>query len=394
MPFPKVPSALLKACPPIQFASAWEQLASTTDDTGVAHAHFKKVIAVVGKYHQEADDVTYDFTHELFGHWVAVFGEMTANGVKVPLVMAPEHQEDELDRNRGWLQKLYIEGNDLVGEFEVIGEDAITSVVRNDVSVFSPPVWKDGTGKEYKWPLVNIALTGHPLIPGLGDWTKIAASRVQGGKEKGMWKKIAKALGIDASKWTDEDAEKQLFAAIKVMQKAQKDAIKEAKKSSIKASLESEDEDIKKEVEEVLNEAVKDQLEEAVETRTAEIRASLDKDPEPISATLIELSSENRATKIDALEEAGRITPDVAKKFKTIFSDEKAVKAALQRGTNSDHFKELVEALVDNDPIVLVEKTGAQVIKAALPKPKDGVTKDEDNAVLKDADRRAEAAKK
>ncbi len=389
MPFPEVIAALLKACPPIQSATVWEQLASTTDDTGVIHAHFKKVLAVVGKYHQAADDVTYDFTHELFGHWVAVFGEMQANGIKVPLVMAPNHEDDELDRNRGWLQKLYIEGNNLVGEFEVIGEDAITSVVRNDVSVFSPPVWTDGTGKKYKWPLVNIALTDHPLIPGLGDWQRIAASRMpDGGKENGMWKKIAKALGIDASKWTDEDGESKLLAAIKEMKKTHKEEIKNAKKGAVKAALESEDNEEK----EAVMALIQPLIDTEVETKTKDIKASLSsKDPEPVSDTLVELASENRSTKIDALAEANRISPDVATKFKALFSADKAVKAALQRGTNSDHFKELMEILEGNDPIKLVEQSGAQVIKASLEQL--DVVKDEDNALLKDADKRVAAAK-
>lgn len=195
-----------------------------------------------------------------------------------------------------------------------------------------------------------------------------------------MWKKIAKALGLSTEEMTDDNAVDQIIAAIKDMKKAHKDELKEAKKAK-KASLEDE--------------GVKELVDAEVEKQAKEIKAALvkgeKKDADPM---LVKLTGDNRKMKLDQLVAACLLTPDIRKKIDEKYGENEAIAASLKDGDDGSDFDFLVGILAENDPVTLTEKSGAQIIKAALKDPNRGPgTKDEDNPLLKDATRRAEATK-
>ena len=74
----------------------------------------------------------------------------------------------------------------------------------------------DGEGRVYEQPITHVAVTPNPLVPDLEGWQKIAASLKTSdkGKETGMWKKIAKALGLDTKDMTEENAEASILSGI------------------------------------------------------------------------------------------------------------------------------------------------------------------------------------
>lgn len=196
-----------------------------------------------------------------------------------------------------------------------------------------------------------------------------------------MWKKIAKALGLsdeDAAKITPENAEDKITAAIKKLKELHQEALKEAKKASVKASIDSDE--------------VQEEIKKQVDQKTDEIKASLSGANRTVDPAMVGLIEDNRKMKLDALVSAGRITPNARKKLEERFGTKDAIAASLKKGDSGESFDLIADVLKENDPIILAEQTGAQVIKAALHNQNKGETKDEDNPLLKDADKRAALA--
>ena len=195
-----------------------------------------------------------------------------------------------------------------------------------------------------------------------------------------MFKKIAKALGLETADLTAENSEAKILDGIKALKEAHKAELKEASKPK-KASLEDPE--------------TKELVEAEIEKATTEVRASLKitepKDADPVMVGLVET---NRRMILDAAVAASRITPDVRKEIETKYGENKAIAASLKKGDAGDSFEFLMSILTKNDPIKLAEQTGAQVIKASLADPNKGQLKDEDNPLLKDADKRIAASKK
>jgi len=355
----------------------------------------------VGPEEEHDDIVTQRFRKELFraGAWEYSDGSgfnvesdrlnlmysetmrLINNGTRIPLSDGPVPHEDVDNPHNsiGDLEFVTLEGDSIFGIVEIVGKDKIENALANDVSIFAPPEYKDSKGEMYITPITHVAVTPKPLISGLSDWQKIAASLKKEGKKghsfKGgsiMWKKIAKALGLSdesLEKITDENGADKVLAAIKDMKAAHKKEIDDLKAAH--------KEDVDKE-----------------KKATKEVKASLDalSGDKPVDDTMVALVADNRRMKLDALVAASRITPELRKRIDERFGEKEAIAASMKAGRNGEEFDFMVELLKDNDPVVLAEQTGAQVVKASLTK-----TASEDKgaeALLKNAEARAEAAKK
>lgn len=158
-------------------------------------------------------------------HWAETFRQMKAAGVSVPLM---SDHTFEAEKTRGVVDDLYMGTSPVDGQpclyarFTAIGEDAITEVARNDVSILADD-FTDGTGK--KWPdaIQHIALTPIPVVPGQSGPVPVIASR--GGKAVRVvrfsraqetsemnWTKLAAALSLTGL--TDETAEAAILARV------------------------------------------------------------------------------------------------------------------------------------------------------------------------------------
>ena len=335
-------------------------LADARVEDGSIVKRFTKELIKVGSYVKESDDIDFEITAETLKHWVATFGLMKTNGIKVPI---PEGHTYDADKNRGYLIELEIKKDALIGTIELIGQDAVELATRNDVSIFSPPEWIDGKGNKYTRPIIHVAITSYPVIPGLKEFEAIAASLFSGDlmpkttkKELKLamdFERFGEALGI-AEELTDENAEELIMAKI-VMLREQRDMAKEEV-----AKLQAE----------IAKSAGGD------EPTSDEIAAS--------NATLFGLQKDNRKMKIDHLVERGNITPAVAKKLIETYTSNDALALSMN---GSDSFDSVLSAMAENDPVVLKEKTGAQ---STLTLAKTTVNEDGDNVLVADAKKRAE----
>lgn len=140
---------------------------------------FRKEIIKVGDYYKPADNLSFTVTPRTLEHWTKQFERMKAAGVKVPIPAGHEHAGDP-EFNYGFVSGLGIDGDRLIADCTLHGQDAIDAAARNDVSIYAVPEYVDGLGNRYEWPIVHLAICPDPLIPGLGPFEALAASRGPG----------------------------------------------------------------------------------------------------------------------------------------------------------------------------------------------------------------------
>jgi hypothetical protein len=134
---------------------------------------FRKEIIKIGQYVDQGADQRFEVTPGVLAHWVSSFRRMRDNGVKVPIPLGHDFGHDN---NRGWVTDLFVDGDSLVMTCDLFDQDVASLVARNDVSIMAVPEFTDGKGQSYKYPIVHVALTPIPLIPGLGDFVPVAAA--------------------------------------------------------------------------------------------------------------------------------------------------------------------------------------------------------------------------
>lgn len=345
---------------------------------GVLRQRFRKAIMRKGTFYDAKTNRTFTVTDETLQHWEDTFKAMSANGnrVYVPMLhqvdnrlnIFPEEGASEPggsgDYNRGWVKDIYKDGDRLMAIIDVHGEDGIKAVKRNDVSVYAPPKWTDGAGNEYEWPILHVALTPAPVIPGLGEFEPLAASQYFYREEKKSmdWTKIKTAFGIDKD-LTDETAEQLLLSRAEQVDKTiteLTDSLAEAQESLRKS----------------------EQALQLARTASPEVKT-----PDP---TVLSLLKDNRTMKVDQLVTSGVLSTAAAKLIKDKHLTDESLSLSLARtdGGKNDGFDLMIEVLSANKPARLGERTGPQVIELSRQRG-DG---DEANILVKDAERRGKKA--
>ena len=273
---------------------------------------------------------------------------------------------------RGRVKSMYVEGDSLIMTCELIGEDAIAAAGRNDVSIHSPPEFTDGKGNKYQQPITHVALTPEPLVPGLGEFISIAASRRLEFRTMNL-KGLAKLLGVEGDV-DPASAEGKFTTAIKKLQSDLAAANK--KLGTVKASHDDEP-----------NPKDKDK------DKDKDKGKSKDKEPAPLAVSLMVLSlaRENRTLRLDKLLESGRIDKAAHAKLIETFATDGPLTLALSANTkDADGFDRVYDILKDNKPVSLGEHTGLQdtgTITMA-----DGTKRNSEDVLVIDAERRAKAA--
>lgn len=147
-----------------------------TQAGGRLEQRFRKRLIGIGHFVKPADNIEFDVTRRTLEHFAEQFRRMKANGVQVPV---PDGHKNagSADHNRGYVEDMFIEGDSLVGVLRMIGPDAIAAAQRCDVSIFAPPVLIDGRGNRYERPIEHVALCTDPVVPGLGEFIPLAASK-------------------------------------------------------------------------------------------------------------------------------------------------------------------------------------------------------------------------
>lgn len=331
----------------IKCASGDFELVLANDSKGVPSEMYKKELIRTGDFVKESDGIDFAITADTLSHWVDTFNRMKENGVEVPVPIS--HYESDADGNRGYVRDMFVEGDGLFATIELIGEDGILAAKRNDVSIYCPVEWVDGAGNVYYRPIVHVALTPYPIIPGLKEFESLAASLLVKSETKQMdFTKLKAGLNI-GTEVTDDNAVELVLSAV----------------AKFKETHTKELEEIKK----VNDQALK---------LSGEVKT-----PDPV---LVKLACENRDMKLSALVSAGKVTPKVKLELQKLFSDHETLSLSLGRGID-DHFDALVEILTVNDPVSLKEKSGAQDLSLS------GATRSEkQTSLVADAQARAKKA--
>lgn len=315
----------------------WLTMAGPSTIEGVPHQRFRKSVMRIGKFVKDSEGLEFEVTASTLANWANQFRRMKSNGVKVPIPNM--HANDgNADQNRGYVDDLFVDGDELVMLCNMIGEDAIAAAARSDVSIKSPSHLVDGEGHEYIRPIVHIALCTDPVISGLGDFVPIAASQKKAAeKESEMtWTEVQKALGSKETV-TDENASELICSRLADLDKQISDLegtlnmAKNAPDKKLKDDEKGEDEDKRK----------------------------LSSDP-----LVVNLVCEARGLKLQRLVDNGKMIPAQLKAL-TRYTDPKLVTLELQSGGRIDEFDKLLEVMDMREPVVLGEHTGQQVLELA-----------------------------
>jgi len=321
---------------------------------------FRKPVMRVGKY--ASGGRIHDVTGRTLDNWVTQFGRMSDAGVRVPMPNTHEKAGDP-DFNRGYVDGMYRDGDELVMTCELIGDDALAASKRSDVSVFSVPEFSDGQGTGYPNAITHVALVTHPLVSDLGEFIPLAASLRRTGETTMKWDGLQTALGIDAL--TDETAEGLIVASVNgFKEKAEKGT------TALKAS----------------NDALA-----AAKGELVTLKASLPAQADPPSPALVALAAESRGTKLGALVASQKITPACRDLLFTAFvgtaeNSNAPLVAALSVADVKlpmAEFDALCAALDANIPVAFGEKSGAQSLTTLEPDKGDSET---NNVLLRSAD--------
>jgi hypothetical protein len=117
--------------------------------------------------------------------WLKAFEDFKKAGIKVPITKG--HFERTSDDGRGYGIALRKNNGWLEANMQLIGDDAIKSAGRNEVSIGVKPNYTDRDGKEYGDAIEHIALTLFPVVPGQSTANQtnglLAASRADGEDE-------------------------------------------------------------------------------------------------------------------------------------------------------------------------------------------------------------------
>jgi hypothetical protein len=201
-----------------------EALYLTLSSSGDASGNgltWEKELIYIGEFVK--GDVKFNVTEKLIDHWVKEFSAMSQHGFKVKLPV--EHTFDP-EQNRGHIvslsKKLDSKGRiALFGAIEFLDAEAAKLAHSTDVSIYSPPTYTMGNGYTANRPITHVALTDYPVVPGLDPFETLAASLKE--VMKMSMKDLADKLGLTVpAEVTDEAAIAELIMA--EMQKL-KDAV-------------------------------------------------------------------------------------------------------------------------------------------------------------------------
>ena len=335
---------------------------------------FRKELIHVGKYVTGDDE--FHVTAELLAHWDATFDQFEAVGIQVPL---PAGHTDDVELNRGEVVGMEVAVNSkgvpaLFGYIQFRDEEAEKLAETAQVSIFSPPSFKDGEGREYYRPIRHVALTDYPVVPNLDGFETISASfgeTPKKGNSMSTLKNLATQMGIKFEKDASDEvvADNILKAHMALAKSSEEDPPKpEGDSKPPEAGPPKPEGDSKPPKEKPADDEKKDEM-----SNSPAMVAALNK--------LRVSTKKNREHSINNLVLAGKITPAVATDLKKEWCGEVSLSFSLENETGDKSFDALVAALGKNEAVIsFSEQSGPQIKKG------------EENTLLKNAKERAKNA--
>lgn len=321
-------------------------------------------------------------------HWVKEFERMKANGVEVPLNLG--HVADNPEMRRGTVEALKKEpnpergGNALYMYARFRDPEAAKMAATSGVSLYAEPSMIDGKDNKYTCPITHVALTDHPVIPGLSGWQAIAASLVPADQtpvvqeEPAMtpMQALAQEMGVEFPEGSSDDAIKALILQAWTAEAPAEPAAEEIPGGDELPSADDE-----------LGMGMMEEEQPGAGCAAGRIPASL----AASFNSIVRAGVAARMSRIDSLAALNRITPARAKELKAKYATKPRVEYALSLARPGhedvdDGFDDLCISLSQGQPAVpLGERTPFQ-----LQQNNNGDV----SAVVADAERRAAALKK
>jgi hypothetical protein len=293
---------------------------------------FRKELIRVGRYVRADDGLDLRVDAEDLEQWALTFQRMKSNGVKVPI---PSTHTDDPDRNNGWVEEMFVEGDGLIGILRLIG-DSIGLAGKTDVSIYFTRDFTDGAGNKYTLPIRHVALCTNPVVPGLKEWEEITLSFQPKQDDDAMkidLSKLQEGLGLsESTQLTEENVVDVLLSHNTELTKV-RDGLQEKLKAS-EASLST------------------------VRAEIERLTAPADK-PNPV---MVGLSLDNRKTKLDMLVKDGKLSPAARKQAEGLFCTEEAVSLSLTADPTQKTFNDFVALLSLNEIVDMQQHTAGQVV--------------------------------
>lgn len=334
----------------------------------------RKELIYAGDFEKRKDNIRFSVDERTLQHWHNTFVAMSANGVEVPV---PKEHTTDPDLRRGTVKKTEVALNKrgipaLFGYIEFKDEESLKLASASNVSIFSPNEWTDGRGNLYHRPILHVAITDYPTIPGLEKFEAIALSLTLAENSEMALRSIAKKLGID-EKVEDAKLEAAISTAVDAL-------IKKVAASASDPPTPGSD--------------PANPPSPPVGGTGGNPTPTANNSPPAavpvITASMVNLLRDNRSMKLEAMVKAGNITPAVRDELQKSFCNDNSLSLSLSNTDAKavDAFDATLAALAKNDPVKLREQTGPQATVMAL-SDLDPAT----NPLVKNAEARALAAK-
>jgi len=313
---------------------------------------FEKEIIRVGTY-MTGKNKPFTVTQDDLHYWAVTFDAMSSAGIEIPV--PEEHNFNPSDR-RGQVVAMSVKGKSLFAKIKFNDEETAKKMIHSQVSVYIPKEFKAGNGKNYRKPILHVAITDYPVVANLDKFEAIAASLME---NTPMLRDIAKALGIDPGSLNDEDLQKKIIAKIQSNAAAAKTPTTAAPAAASTLPLPRP----------ALGAAAAANTPPAPAPTAlsleADKKAPMPQEFEP-PEWFLSTCRDNRQMTIGSLFSSGRITADVKKGMEEQFLSVEAIKAAA-KGDNSDGFAASVELFKKNEPVVSFnEISGGQTLADTL----------------------------
>lgn len=132
------------------------------------------------KLDSSGEGLAFAVRRNILEHWQTSLRNLRAAGIKSPLAKSHDTWDQPEDR-LGEVVDAEVRENDkgLPSLFlRILFDDEKSRDIglKGDVSIGSPDVWYDGKKRRWDYPLQHVASTNAPVVPGLEEWRKIAAS--------------------------------------------------------------------------------------------------------------------------------------------------------------------------------------------------------------------------
>jgi hypothetical protein len=138
---------------------------------GQAASYFWKDMIHAGNYRHPTKGFSLAVNRQRLQRWAETGEQMLAAGVAIPINC--DHSDAARDVV-GYVKQFKLDGDQLLGLCQFIGDDAALTAARNSVSVGIDPDFTDGQGRKWGEAVVHLALTPVPVVPDQDEFVQMA----------------------------------------------------------------------------------------------------------------------------------------------------------------------------------------------------------------------------